>query len=401
MTLLCWELKKIVQRPLTKILLAAALALAVVPAFSLGFANLGFGAEVEAPTLQARQRSLQATRDAGAWHGPLTTDRLRAVQADCRAALADGNALDSMDTFVQGNILHFAAEIFTHTGWISWDNWPAQAAALDGDTLDTFYEQWDSLTQRSIDAAPPAWQGTLQALKNRVQLPFIYDWVGGHNHEIAQLSDILFLFGLLLCAAVAPLFCDEVHTRVYTVSHCARHGRGRLAAAKLGAALVFAGISFTLLTGAFVAAQLAMFGARGLSASLQIACYTCLLPLTLGQAEALLFAGGLISCLAAVALTAALSARMESTFPVLLWLFGILVFLRAVVASNVLIPALAPLAQTLPFLTTFVELTGNRLMELPGNHAIPMALYRMAVQPFYLIVFLPLAWRWYVRRQVG
>ncbi len=401
MNLVWWELKKLLRRRMTKVLLAAGLVLAVVPPLSLGFANLGFGVEVTSPTWEARARSVQATRDAGAWHGPLTAEALAAAQADCRATLAAGEAAHAPETFVQGDMLYFAATVFTDAGLITWENWPARMTALDGDTLGSLYQQWDALTARRIEAAPAAWQGTLQAMKDRVTVPFTYDWVDGHIYEIAQLGDILFLLGLLVCAAVAPLFCAEVQTRVYTVSHCARHGRARLAAAKLGAAMLFACGAFLGLSGVFVGIQVLMFGARGLSASIQIAEYSCLLPVTLGQAEGLLVLGGLVSCLAAVALTAALSARFESTFPVLLCLFGALVFLRAVVLSGVLGPALAPLVQTLPFLTLFTELTGNVMMELPGERAMPVFLYRMAVQPVYLLVFLPLAWRWYVGRQVG
>lgn len=401
MTLVWWELKKILRRRMTKALLAVGLALAVVPALSLGFANLGFGVEVEAPTREARSRSVQATRDAEAWHGPLTAETLAQAQADCRATLAAEQTDSDPATFVQGDMLHFAATVFADAGLITWENWPARMAALDGDTLGSLYQQWDALTARRIRAAPAAWQGTLQAMKDRVTVPFTYDWVDGHSDEIAQLCDILFLLGLLVCGAVAPLFCEEVQTRVYTVSHCARHGRGRLAGAKLGAALLFACGAFLGLSGVFVGVQVLMFGARGLSASIQMADYSCLLPVTLGQAEGLLVLGGLVSCLAAVALTAALSARFESTFPVLVCLFGILVFLRAVVLSGVLGQALAPVTQTLPFLTLFSELTGNMMIGLPGDRAVPVFLYRMAVQPVYLLVFLPLAWRWYVRRQVG
>lgn len=400
MTLFGWELKKILKRRMTWILLGLGLALAVVSALSLGFANLGFGVEVEAPTWEARSCSVRATRDAEAWHGPLTAETLAAAQEDMRAALAAGTGADTMDAFVQGNILYFAATVFTDAGVISWENWPARMAALDRGTLGSFYRQWDALTAQNIGAAPAAWQGTLQALKDRVPVPFTFDWVDGHSDEIAQLGDLLFLLGLLICAAVAPVFCEEVQTRVYTVSHCARHGRGRLAGAKLGAALLFACGAFLALAGAFVGVQLLMFGARGLSASMQVVSYQCLLPLTVGQTEGLLVVCGLVSCLAAVAVTAALSARFGSTFPVLLCIFGIFVFLRAVVLSGALGQVLAPMTQTLPFLTRFVEFTDNRLMDLPGGQAVPVVLYRLAVQPVYLAVFLPLAWRWYVGRQV-
>ena len=58
MNLIWWELKKLLRRRMTKVLLAAGLVLAVVPPLSLGFANLGFGVEVTSPTWEARARSV-------------------------------------------------------------------------------------------------------------------------------------------------------------------------------------------------------------------------------------------------------------------------------------------------------------------------------------------------------
>lgn len=84
MTLVWWELKKILKRRMTKVLLALCLALVVAESLSMGFANLGFGEQVEAPTWESRARSIQATRDAGAWHGPLTAETLLDARNDCR-----------------------------------------------------------------------------------------------------------------------------------------------------------------------------------------------------------------------------------------------------------------------------------------------------------------------------
>lgn len=400
MTLVWWELKKILHRRLTKVLLAICLALVVAESVSLGFANLGFGEDVKAPTWEARTRIVQATRDAAAWHGPLTAEVLLAARDDCRQRLADTGTMADSGTFVQGNILYLAATALTAEGYITWPDWPAQVTALDDETMAGLYGIWDTTMDQDIQRVPEAWQPPLRALKAQVQTPFVYDWVDGHYGELGMLDNLMFLVGLLLCAAVAPVFCAEVRTRVYTISHCARHGRERLAAAKVGAVLLFAGGGFVVLMGVFVAIQITMFGARGLSASVQVAAFHCLLPLTLGQTEALLLLCGLVSCLAGVAITAALSARMESEFPVLLCLFGVLVFLRAAATSGLLRGVPDAVVQTLPFLTNLGDLTGNTMITLPGGQALLMALYRLAVQPLYLAVLLPLAWRAYVRREV-
>lgn len=395
MTLFGWELIKILKRRMTRVILAVSLVLAAGSALFLGFSNYSFGVEVAAPTWQARSRSVQATADAAAWHGPLTAETLCAARDRCRTVLQQpAGDLDGADAYVAGDILYMAARVFTEAGEISWANWPAQSTALDDDALAQLYTLRARHVAAMIDAAPADRQAALRVLNDRVSIPFVYDWVDGHEAEIVQLGNVIFLVGLLLCAAVAPVFCGEVHTRVYTVSHCARHGRGRLAAAKLAAALVFAGGAFAVCTGVFVAVQLALFGARGLSASLQITAPDCVLPLSYGQAEAWLLLGGLVSCLAGVAITAALSARLDSEFPVLLVLFALLVFLRALVGAGMLGGPLEPLSQSLPFLSGLQEFLDNRLLALPAPW------YRLAVQPLYLVVLLPLAWRWYVRRQV-
>lgn len=401
MTLLGWELKKILKRRLTRGVLAAALLLAVISALSLGFANYSFGTEIAAPTWQARERCVQATADGAAWHGPLTAETLRAARDRCRTVLQqpDG-ALDSADAYLPGDLLYTAARVFTEAGKISWENWPAQMTALDDATFDTLYTLRAQNVAAMIEAAPTDQQAALRALDAQVAIPFVYDWVDGHYAEIVTLGNIIFVAGLLICAAVAPLFCGEWRTGVWAVSHCTRYGRGRLAGAKLAAALVFAAGSFAVITGGFVAVQLAMFGTRGLSASLQITAPDCVLPLSYGQAEALLLAGGLVSCLAGVALTAALSARLDNALTVLLLVFAVLVFLRALVLLGLFGGALAPLSQSMPFLTHLEEYLDNRLLVLPGGLALPAPWYRLAVQPLYLVVLLPLAGRWYVRRQV-
>ena len=77
-----------------------------------------------------------------------------------------------------------------------------------------------------------------------------------------------------------------------------------------------------------------------------------------------------------------------------------LVFLRALATGGLLRGVPDAVVQTLPFLTHLGDLTGNTMITLPGGQALLIALYRLATQPLYLVVLLPLAWRAYVRRQV-
>lgn len=400
MTLIGWELKKILKRRLTRWVLAAAVGVVVLLALPMAFANYGFGTGVEAPTLEAAGLIRRMTRDAGAWSGPLTPEKLLAAQTDCREALAQGGD-QSMDTLVQGDILRLAEPLFREQTAYAGQDWPARMIALPAETLADFYAlRAEQLTDRWADL-PDAQRTALEALEAKVQTPFTYDWVPGHYQMLLLLNSVMLLVGLLLCAAVVPLFAGEVRTGVYALSHCARHGRARLAVAKVAAALLFTGVGFAGAMALFVGIQLGAFGVRGLGASLQIADLFCAVPLTLGQTEALLLLGGLISCWAAAALTAALSAVFRSEFPALVGLLAFLVVLRVVLASGVVGPGWDLLFGTLPFSTSAAEFTGNTLLVLPGGGAVLAPLYRMAAQPLYLAALLPLAgWR-YVRRQVA
>ena len=77
-----------------------------------------------------------------------------------------------------------------------------------------------------------------------------------------------------------------------------------------------------------------------------------------------------------------------------------LVVLRVLLSSGVVGSVWDPLFQTLPFLTSAGEFSENTLLVLPGDRAVLAPLYRLAVQPLYLVVLLPLAGRRYSNRQV-
>lgn len=205
MTLIGWELKKIIKRRLTRWVLAAAVGVVLLLALPMAFANYGFGTQVEAPTLEAAGLIRQMTRDAGAWSGPLTPETLLAAQTDCREALAQGGD-QSMDTLVQGDILRIAEPLFREAGVYTGQDWPARMTALSAETLAGFYDRRaEQLADRWADL-PEAQRAALTALEAKVEKPFIYDWVPGHYQMLLLLNSVMLLVGLLLCAAVVPLF---------------------------------------------------------------------------------------------------------------------------------------------------------------------------------------------------
>lgn len=114
-----------------------------------------------------------------------------------------------------------------------------------------------------------------------------------------------------MCVTVTLLFAAEYREGTDAVLLSARHGRVRLVAAKLIAAVLYATVLFALATAIICGMSFAFYGFEG--AALPIQNYTLISPyaLTMGQAVALFLGVFYLAMLGMLALTLALSARLE------------------------------------------------------------------------------------------
>ena len=405
MTLYGWELKKIWRRSSARLALSLTLVWALLGILVNLYYNRSYKPDGLTPRISGPQEVANQLAWAEAWRGPLTGEKLAAAQQivydyyhdpDNRAP--DGNLTnDSWQAVIRplgampNSLMDMAAAVY-ELPYASWGE-------LEPERLLTYYQDRARAVDRWLTSQfdDPADRAVFEAQEAGVQTPFLYDWYSGQFSSLQVVQDTFLGVCVLLGIALAPLFSGEVQTAVLPVSHCTQRGRGRVAAAKLAAAVTVAVAVWALIGGVLVVGRRLAFGNRGLDCPIQLLKPLATAPLTFGDCEVYALVYGLACCLGTVGITAALSALASANFPAVVGMFGLLVLLP--MCSGLLPWPVRQLVALLPTAGDYYDLFRQNLYHLAGLR-IWSPVMQLAVQPLYLVVLLPLAWRWYVRRQV-
>lgn len=403
MRLIGWELRKILKRGITKVTMAIAFFWILVNMVLMGFSNYGFGVGVTAPSWQANQLIAESYQWAEPWCGPATTEKLlaaREIALDTKDAYTTQEVVSDENGSGAWSLLESFAHILIYTNYADGFTFCSDIDRIPEEAFLQVYSLREELVQQKLSLYPEPERRYLQALEAQVKTPFVYDWYQGHWHVLDFLDDTMFLVGVLICIALVPVFTVEVRTGSYRVTHCTRKGRWGLSSAKVAAALLFAGVAFLAAMGLIFGIQVFYFGTRGLDCSLQLVMYQSVLPLTLGQVEAGLIVFGLISCLAAAAVTIWLSALFDSSFPVGILVLFFLVILRAVAMRVGSEGVLGLFAQAVPFQSQISEFGTVRAVSI-GGRMMWRPLVRVLFNVGEVALLCPLAaWRYATRRIV-
>lgn len=200
---------------------------------------------------------------------------------------------------------------------------PAQTAArVTPEMAADWYGAVAQLTQDALDDgqggmweysdAERAYWTQMQA---SVPKPLEYGYVGGWSNIIDCAAFAVFAI-LAVCVTLAPVFSFEYQSGSAAVVLATRHGRSRLVAAKVLAALAYATVYFAVCAAVIVGVSLAFFGADGFGLSLQNISLGSPYPLTAGQAALLTIGLLYVACIGFACLTLALSSRTKSTLTV-------------------------------------------------------------------------------------
>lgn len=403
MTLFGWELKKILRRRSARLALALVAVWAAAGMLINVFVNQRYKISETLPLIPGPQEIANQLAWAEPWQGPLTGEKLVAAQQQVYDFYRDPANRDAEGA------LNFEAwvRIMRPLLWLSsaLDN---MAGAVYGeDTLEelephrlaSYYADRHAAVERWLeDQYPdPADRAPFEAQEAAVETPFVYDWYGGQFSVLEVLKDIQLGVCLLLAVALTPLFSGEVQSGVFGLSHCARHGRGRLVGAKLAAALTVALGAWAVSSGVVLVLQRWFFGTRGLDCPIQLIRPMATAPLTLRDCEGYALLFGLACCLGTVAITAALSAVFRTNFAAMVGVAALLVGLP--MFGGLLPGTVQQLVALLPTGGDYYELFRQNLYRLAGLRVWAPVL-QLAAQPFYLAVGLPLAGWAYLRRQM-
>lgn len=407
MKLTVWECKKILHRRFGLAAIGLALAFSVFlgvwnALFNLSqknYSSSGVLFELSGPENIAAQ-----LRWADEWRGPLTGERMAAMQRQIATAYRpeklqqyeNGSLAPSNEAYRRyvsplKPVLDLWYRTYSHlpaySSYLHTYQLPQQLVA-------DYYANRDKALNAflTLQLPDPQDRAVFLAQEAQVQKPFYYDWPEGQNLYLELTATLASCTALFLCLAMAPVFAGEYQQRTDSILLCARHGRGRLARAKLGAGLLVATLTYLACAGVYLALQFFFLGTRGLGCPIQLIKPLATTPLTLWQAEALSLLLGLLHCLASVLITLLLSARLRSPFPPAA--ISLLLIFLPMIFNGSLPGPLQLIVDLLPFSGDYSELFRANLLHLFG--------LRVWSPCFYFAVPLlcpPLALRSYLRSQ--
>lgn len=186
-----------------------------------------------------------------------------------------------------------------------------------------------------------------------VKTPFYYDWFEGQRIYLEIMSPIPIIVALLIAVFISPVCALEYQQKTDSVILCSKHGRRKLAFAKLSASLIFSSLVYIICMGLYICGQLFFCGTRALNCPIQLIKPIAAAPLTIAQAEIYLIVLGLLSCLAITAVTFLLSSAVNIVFPVAA--ASMMLIIVPMLISGT-IPDSLSFITVLPFMSDYTEL---------------------------------------------
>ena len=184
------------------------------------------------------------------------------------------------------------------------------------------------------------------------------------KHEWKKVSKAGCLM-LVFVVIISPIFSAEYQTGADSILRCTRHGRVRLAIAKIVTAILIFVLTFLIGTGIYILITDLTFGSEELQTSIQMVWPALMIPgFTAGQTQAAVAAGLFLSMAATVSITLFLSAKcrnVQDSLKIAL-LLGLLPMILAVISSANLIKIIRCI---LP--SGGIGLTNSFLYELLGT----------------------------------
>ena len=153
--------------------------------------------------------------------------------------------------------------------------------------------------------------------KAEIKEPYNYGYVLGWSNfgDTAQML-IICIFGI--CIVVAPVFSNEYQTGTAAVILSTRYGKSKIVWAKIITATLFGTVIFAMNAFISLAIPLITFGIEGGDLPLQIMNMTVPYALTFSDAAYIMIGIGYLVMLGLLSITLLFSARMRSSFTVLI-----------------------------------------------------------------------------------
>ena len=264
---------------------------------------------------------------------------------------------------------------------------------------ENYYEQWRENIRQDIEQSRISESAKEKLLDKTAQIktPWIFSYTDGYGRffSIMYTSGIIAAFCMAVC--VAPLFAGEYSSGSDQLILTSRHGKGTVIKAKL-----FAGFSLSIVISLIFTLQtyvqsMLVFGSDGKDCAIQLYHPAVIWPLTIGQAALFQSICVFAACMMTTSVTMFLSAKLKSSFGVIILVTVLLIFPMMVHVSEEEI-LLYRLYNLLPAsMIPFWGFTNKIPYEIFG-FVIPPYLYMPFTALLCSAAFIPLTFRAFRRR---
>ena len=187
------------------------------------------------------------------------------------------------------------------------------------DNVNNFYHVRQDMVEKNIeDTTMSATEKANSVnLSRKVKTPFIYSYTGGYTRFFSQMYTNAILICFICSVCIAPLFAGEYTDKMDSLILSSKYGKNKLISAKL-----FTGVSFSILLSIILSAVsfvtvMIFFGWEGGNSPIQLYLPLSIHPLTMGQVALMNFVLIMFGNILSAVLTMLLSAKLKSSFMVI------------------------------------------------------------------------------------
>ncbi|MGN1417555.1 MAG: ABC transporter permease subunit [Oscillospiraceae bacterium] len=363
MSLIRWELKKLLMRRSAKISLLILVVYAALSAVSNAVFNLASHVGSADGIAEIKRQYEYADR----YRGDLTEDKLLYAYHALKTAYSEENMVpneyddtltpsqEAWDEYVVplGTLQYVLRNTYNCIPEYSYFD---SILDVPESMVKDFYAVRDSIAEERIcsEVYDEKDREFFLSQNERVTEPFHYDWYEGQEIYLLTSAAVTVITAFVCIILTAPIFASEYSDNTAPVIMSARYGRRKTARAKLWAALISVCAAYAAGAGTFLCGQLIFVGTRGLDCPIQLIHPNCTAPLTIGQAELYQLVLGFLDCIAMTLFTALVSSSVRSPFPAVVIPASVMILSSLISGS---IPeAVSFISAIVPFMSNYHEL---------------------------------------------
>lgn len=359
--MLKYELKKILNKRLNRVVLAAALLLMVVfSIFAIGSFR-AVDANGESHTGLSAARIMVA--DKNRWQGELTPEVIEKTVESNKAGdyQSTSDIIYSASKMLVGEF----SDLDDYEAILSADS--AQIASL----YDTYRENLRTMSEEYGDTQEK--QAFLMEQYEKIETPFTYEAYDSWDTMLMYATTCSLILIIVIGFLTAGIFAEEFQYKADAVFFSTRYGRSKAIHTKIRAGLIIATLVYGIGMGVLSAICFSVMGVSGAATAYQFSQPYSVYSVTFGQMYGILVLGGYIASLLAASVSMLIASKTRT--------------MSIAVAIPFVLFCVSPfIGRALPF-RTFFSLTPDQLTNIVNSARIPY-IYQIGSFVFRQIPFI-------------